>query len=632
MASEQVIAELLIEIGVETEGAKDAAKKIAKVTEEADKAEKKGGARLKGFAKKAGVAFAGVAAAAAAAAAGIFKLVDSVTAAGDETAKAARRAGLGAEEFQRLAFAAERSGTNTEAVAKAARNFTRFFDEARQKGATPFTDALDRVGLSMAQLAGLNFEDKLGLIADALLEVEDKSERTLLAQRLLGEEAGPQLASLLESGAAGIRQLGDEAERLGAVLDEDALAASEEFQDAVTNLKTTVGGLVNQVGIELIPLVQNAVEEIQRWVLENRELIKTKVVEWIEKILPLARELLELLTKLVDMFAWIVDAAGGMEGAILSGASAFTTMKLAAAGALGPIGLVITAFTTMLPFAIKLGNALGDVAFQMSSVGREAAALEAQAGGRTGRRGAAAFILPQYAQANARLEAARKKAEEDLRKAGKNRTLRALAQQRLDSINQARAKLAEKNRREAERVAGIRTAAMEESESFEAKFARRQAAGARVREALGKGRRADKIVQQVISGQITESEALAKMRRRAGRGGRPIPEKLVEAEVAAKVEDKARPLTSFEQLLATTLGPGFQLSQLQAVRQVQLKEEQIRPEAVVNITNHTWNINQDISGVLDPVEAGKRAAAAIKQEFDVRLARAGQSTQTNVVR
>lgn len=622
MAVEQTIAELLIEIGVDVEGANKAAKEIKGVTDSAEKTRKKGGASLKKFAKGAGLAFAAVGAAAIAAGVAIFKLVDNVTAAGDEVAKAARAAGLASDEYQRLAFAADRSGASTQVLSKAAKNIGKFFADSQTK-TTPFTEALDKVGLSMAAIEKLSFEERLGAIGDALNFVSDESERLALSQKLVGEEAGPQLASLLAEGTAGIRKLGDEAERLGAVLGKDALAASEDFQDQMTNLKTTISAVVNEVGIALIPVVRDLVVSTQKWVIENKTLVSIKVKDFIEKTIPVLKDLLALLLKVIDGLGSFINAAGGVEGAAVAATAAFIGMKIAAAGALGPIGLIITAFVTLLPLALKLGDRLGDVAFQMSKVGRESRALDALAGGRTGKRGAPGVLTidPKDRREFDRISKIRQGASDRINKAlarGDDASpddLKKLAttQKSLARINAQGAAAGQARAQQA----GIEGEAAQESAQFQQSFQARQAAGARVREAIGSRRGADALVSQVIQGKLTEAQAIAQGKRKKG-GGRAKKPKEEEATVRA--------LTPLEEFAKSR---GFDVL---PTRQVKLKDEDIRPEAVINITNNNFDIEQNISGVTDALKAAQESVRLIKEEFDRRLSQAGQSAQTNLVR
>ena len=616
----QTIAELLISIGVDVDGAKEAEKKIGKVTKAAENTDKKGGAKLKKFAKGAGVAFAAVGAAALAAAGAIFKLVDSVTSAGDEIAKSARRAGLGVEEFQKLSFAAKRSGASTESLAKAARNFTKFFNEAEEKGSTPFSKSLESVGLSMGQLAGLSFEDRLGAISDALLTVEDKSKRTALAQRILGEEAGPQLASLLELGSAGLRDMTNQAVELGAVLSGQAVKKSEEFQDELTNMKATLTGVANTIGIELVPLVQDVIKEIKDWTLKNRALIVVRVKEFIAKLIPVLKDLVDLVKIAVSVFSTFVEMAGGVKGATVSMAAGFVAMKLAAAGALGPVGLIVLAFTALLPLALKLGDRLGDVAFEMTKVGRAASALDAAAGGRTGKRGAAFIKLANEAdrRERSRLLRIRAKAISDLRANPDNDIIRDLAINTINTVNRSLSNIQERG--EAAEIAAQRQSAAvkgatEDSRSFEEKFAQRREDAALVRAQLGGGKRADKLVEQVGLGTLTADQALS--RRKGGGGG------------GKGKKEGAAPLRQLTEIEAFAKSRGFENL---PVQQARIKDEDIKPQAVINITNNNFDIDMDISGVSDPIQAGREAGKAVKEEFDKRLARAAQSGQVNVAR
>lgn len=632
MATETVIAELLIDIGVDIEGANEAAKKISKVTDEAQKAEKKGGSGLKNLAKDAGKAMAAIGVAAAAASVAIFKLVDGFTTAADQTAKAARTAGLGAEEYQRLAFAAERSGASTEDVSKAARNLTRFLSEAKDKGATPFSEALNKVGLSMKSLEGLSFEDRLAVISDGLLDVEDSSERAYLAQKLLGEEAGPRLASLLESGSRGIRELGQEAENLGVVLSEDALGASEEFQDQMTNLKATITGVVAEVAVELLPVVRETIIEFQKWIGKNKDLIRVNVKKFIKDIIPFLKDLVSGVVSLAEGFGKFVELAGGFEGALVSITAAAVGMKLAFAGALGPVGLIATAFATLLPLAINLGNKMGDVVFEMTQMAQQARIIEGLSGGRAKQRGGQKFLAfanEEDKQRRKELLDERARIAKRLEEQPNLPALQKAAESRLNAINaelraiQGRGEaVQQQNQRQQE----IQDEAKRRSATAGRTFAERQAAGARVREQLGNRKGSDEIVQRVILGEITEEQALqqAKRKRRGpGRAPKPaLPEKPAETAI--------KPVTSLQEFLELT---GKQQSRI-AEGLIPRKEVEmpVKPEAVINITNNNFTIDMDIQGNGDPAQIGKMVLEVFQQEYRSKMSRAAQMTQTNIAR
>ena len=213
--------------------------------------------RLDQYDKKA---FVALAAGAATASTAVVALVNNVTAVGDGIAKTSRAVGVTAREFQRLRFAADRTGVPLVNLKKGLQNIERNLRDAAlaagRGNKSSFAIALEEVGLRLEDLQGLNAEEQIGLMGEALSRVADEGQRVAIAQKLVGEEAGPKFASLLAEGRDGIQKLGDEFERLGFVMDKDALDASESYQDSLTDLRTVLTGVKNAVGIQLIPIVE----------------------------------------------------------------------------------------------------------------------------------------------------------------------------------------------------------------------------------------------------------------------------------------------------------------------------------------------------------------------------------------
>jgi hypothetical protein len=114
----------------------------------------------------------------------------------------------------------------------------------------------------------------------------------------------------------------------------------------------------------------------------------------------------------------------------------------------------------------------------------------------------------------------------------------------------------------------------------------------------------------------------ASVKRPKGSGGRSKP--AVESQQDFH-------LTSFEQLLQTTLGEGFDLKNLD-LRRADLDPKEIKPEAVVTVNNYNFTIDQDIQGNTDPKAIADMSARAIREFFDSEIARAGQSLAPNLAR
>jgi hypothetical protein len=367
MARKITVAELLVSLGVESDAAVKAADNFSKSIDKAEKKSVKLGAGAKKLAK--GIALVG--AAAATAALGVFKLVDSVTKAGDEIGKGAGRAGLSTKAYQELGFAAERSGATVEDLSRAARNQARFLDDATKNAVTPFTIALADVGLTVDEInAEGNFEKRFALIADALSQVDDESQKVGLAMKLVGEEAGPRLLNLLNEGSGGIESLREEAQRLGLVMSEDAVRASEAFQDSVTNLKGALQGAIQTVGVRLIPVVEKVIKRFTAWTVANRKMISQRLESFfervfvaVERLLPAFQRFGEFILLAFENFDKLIAIMAGAATARAFAAvgAGFKTMGIAAGAAFGPIGQITGALAALIPVAIEAGNALGDV-------------------------------------------------------------------------------------------------------------------------------------------------------------------------------------------------------------------------------------------------------------------------------
>ena len=315
------IAELLVEIGVSVEGAKAAQEQIEDLGDTAKESGKKAESDLGGGLDKAGVktvafgnliadgaqALARLAAQAIrAAAAFTVELVTGFASAGDEIAKTSRQIGVGAEDLQRLRFAAERSGVGAAQLQAGLKKLQVGLVEAREKGTGPTSEGLELLGVSLADLPTDDTEAALGVLADAFSGLENETERTAIASRIFGEDAGPALKTLLDEGSEGIEELGDRAADLGGVLGEDALGSAEALTDSFTDLQTLFEGVKNQIGAELAPTITDLVGRITDFVQENDDLIKQDIPKLFESLAEIIPPLLKFTADLVDGVAFLV--------------------------------------------------------------------------------------------------------------------------------------------------------------------------------------------------------------------------------------------------------------------------------------------------------------------------------------
>jgi hypothetical protein len=159
-------------------------------------------------------------------------------AAADALGDAADRMGVTVETLSRLKFVAEQNDVEFGALTTAIKKFQVGLSQAASDGGEA-SEMLERLKLKASDLKGLKLEEALARIADRVSKLKDPADRTRAAVELFGR-SGEQLAPLLNKGGAGIRELADEADRLGITLDSKAVRSIDAADKALKRLKATV--------------------------------------------------------------------------------------------------------------------------------------------------------------------------------------------------------------------------------------------------------------------------------------------------------------------------------------------------------------------------------------------------------
>ena len=154
----------------------------------------------------------------------VWGMAKEVAEAGDAVDKGSQKLRVSAGDYQRMQYAAERSGTSIETLATA------------QK-----------------KLAASGTDMDLRQAIDQVASIEDADKRAAAATELFGKKAGQEMLPLLNQGKEGIAALYGEAEEYGMVMSDDAVKASAAFKDQLTKLQGTMTGLKNEMVGKLLP-------------------------------------------------------------------------------------------------------------------------------------------------------------------------------------------------------------------------------------------------------------------------------------------------------------------------------------------------------------------------------------------
>jgi len=307
-----------------------------------------------------GTRLAGIGAAAVTGLLGTAKVFSDM---GDVLDKMSIRTGISVEALSELGYAAELSGADLETLESGVRIMQRTLGEAAQ-GTGTAVEALDRLGLSAAQLAGLSPEQQFKVLADRISKVSDPTLRAAIAMEVFGK-AGTKLLPLMADGAAGIEAMQEEARRLGLTVSTETARDAAQLNDALGTLWKVLKQGVFTIGGALAPLLKDIAERITRvivsataWIKANRE-----TVVWALKVAAAVAVAGVAIIALGYIISGIGATLGIVAGVIGGIGAAFGMIGTATAAILSPVGLAIAAIV-----------ALGGVLIVTTGVGGEALA------------------------------------------------------------------------------------------------------------------------------------------------------------------------------------------------------------------------------------------------------------------
>lgn len=204
----------------------------------------------------------------------------------DRVDKLSQKIGMSRQGFQEWDFILSQSGTNIEKMQVGMKTLVNRMEESA-KGSGVGADALKRLGVSATDSSG-NLKKQEQVMEEVVRKMQDMpegAEKSKLAFDLFGK-SGLELMPLLNSVGGSVDELKDKAHELGLVLSDEAIDAGVNFQDAMDQLKRSLGGVGTQILATLMPTVtewagQIAVltGKVQKFAQEHPRLIQllTKV-------------------------------------------------------------------------------------------------------------------------------------------------------------------------------------------------------------------------------------------------------------------------------------------------------------------------------------------------------------------
>ena len=208
----------------------------------------------------------------------------------EQVAKAARNAGLAADQFQLLAHAFTLAGADSNVLVKASQTLSKQIFELG-RGLVTYQDYFDQLGLSYADLAELSPAEALRLVIERLRGVQDESDQTAVALNLLGR-GGKNLGTIMAQTNTEFNAVQERLAALNGVISGQALANAEALRDeydvfatvlrarfanavlTVTPSMEQMNHIINQVG-GAVENATKAILSLTRFLAENLDTIGT---------------------------------------------------------------------------------------------------------------------------------------------------------------------------------------------------------------------------------------------------------------------------------------------------------------------------------------------------------------------
>ena len=300
----------------------------------------------------------------------ILLIAKNTADAGNNIDKMSQKLGLSAQTMSGWVHAANMSCVSTETFGTNLLKLNRQISAAAT-GNKSAQLAFKRAGVNIRDSAGkLKSADQIMLeMSDTFKKMPEGIYKSDLAMAVFGK-SGADMLPLLQGGSESIKKLISQADELGTTFTDADAVASAEFCDNLDLLKKSIVGVKNTIGKQLIPIISPLLKSFAQWISANRQLISTKLTDWLNKI---RKNLPEIKKFLTDAFNGIRSFASGVDTAVsaLGGwqpvlkntgkiiitiqAIKFSKWILATAKAMIVLGKSIK---TLIPIVIKFGLAL----------------------------------------------------------------------------------------------------------------------------------------------------------------------------------------------------------------------------------------------------------------------------------
>lgn len=229
--------------------------------------------------------------------AGVVNASKDVAAYGDNIDKMSQKMGLSAQAYQEWDAVMQHSGTSMETMKSSMKTLA--------NAAETNNAAFKELGITEEQLKSMSQEQLFEATIAGLQNVEDTTQRTYLAGKLLGRGA-TELGALLNTSAEDTQKMRDRVKELGGVMSNDAVKNAAAFQDQLQDMQTAFQGLSRNMVSGFLPNITQVMSGLTEIFSGNTE----------EGISQISEGINSLVTNITEALPKVVEVGGKILGAI----------------------------------------------------------------------------------------------------------------------------------------------------------------------------------------------------------------------------------------------------------------------------------------------------------------------------
>ena len=258
-------------------------------------------------AKAAAASLAGVTAAAVGTASAVASAAADLALQSDEILDNSQNLGMSAEAYQEWDFIMQHTSGDIDKMTTSMKKLATTVEEPTEKS----TEAFRKLGISIEDAKNMSQEDLFAATITALQGMESGTERTALANDLLGKSA-MDLGVLLNTSAEETQYMREQAHLLGAVLDDETLEAGDAFADSLQDMKTAIGGVKNEALKGFIPSMtqmMNSVTQIASGNMDAVAGLEMGMDRFVENIEKMAEDIADKADQIIPVIIKVVSKA-----------------------------------------------------------------------------------------------------------------------------------------------------------------------------------------------------------------------------------------------------------------------------------------------------------------------------------